>query len=177
MFTKTVNHNNRQEMINFLENHFRYYTMGSWNRCTSYANNVKIYNLNLPQEVRDKAWDFISAECEDFWFNVHDFIADFEAETGYTAGFNGQSGGYIVLYDTVVNGKGNRRAAKHDIDQYENFDEWETDELIERVKLVQAFDRLCDAIREEFIYFVTNAEIKDVEVVIKSTKRVAALPE
>lgn len=177
MFTKTINHNNRQEMIDFLANHFRYYTMSSWNRRTSYANNVKIYNLNLPQEVRDKAWDFISAECEDFWFNVHDFIADFEAETGYTAGFNGRSGGYIVLYDTVVNGKGNRSAAMHDIDQYENFDEWETDELIKRVKLVQAFDRLCDAIREEFIYFVTNAEIKDVEVVIKSTKRVAMLSE
>lgn len=177
MFTKTVNHNNRQEMIDFLTNHFRYYTMNSWNRRTSYANNVKIYNLDLQQEIRNKAWDFLDAECEDFWFNVHDLIADFEIETGYTAGFNGRSGGYIVLYDTVVNDKGNRSAAMHDIDQYEDFDEWETDELIERVKLVQAFDRLCDAIREEFIYFVTNAEIKDVEVVIKSTKRVAVLPE
>lgn len=177
MFKKEVNLNNKQEMINFLTNHFRYYTMSSVNLRTSYANNVKIYNLNLPQEIRNKAWDFLDAECEDFWFNVHDLIANFEIETGYTAGFNGRSGGYIVLYDTVISDNGKRHMVMHDIDQYEDFDEWETDELLERVKLVQAFDRLCDEIREELIYFVTNAEIKDVEVVTKTTKRVAVLPE
>lgn len=177
MFKKEINLDNRQEMIDFLTNHFRYYTMSSWNRRTSYANNVKIYNLDLPQEIKDKAWSFLEAECKDFWFNIHDLIADFETETGYTAGFNGRSGGYIVLYDTVITDNGCRSTAMHDIDQYEDFDEWGTGDLINRVRLVQTFDELCDMIREEFIYFVTNTEIKDVEVITKSTKRVAVLPE
>ena len=36
----------REEMISSLEKHFRYFTMNSWNRSTSYARNVKIRSLN-----------------------------------------------------------------------------------------------------------------------------------
>ena len=43
--TKTVDYTNRNEMIAFLTNHFRYSTMNSWNQMTSYANNVKLHNL------------------------------------------------------------------------------------------------------------------------------------
>ena len=46
-------------MINFLTTHFRYYTNNSWNLSTSYANNVKIYNLGLTSEERDKAYELI----------------------------------------------------------------------------------------------------------------------
>lgn len=44
-YEKKVNTKDRKEMIAFLKNHFRYDTMNSWNRSTSYANNVK--NLQL----------------------------------------------------------------------------------------------------------------------------------
>ena len=46
-FNQKVDLRNRKEMINFLTTHFRYYTNNSWNLSTSYANNVKIYNLDL----------------------------------------------------------------------------------------------------------------------------------
>lgn len=41
MYEKAVNTDNRNEMIRFLTGHFRYFTMNSWNGCSSYANNVK----------------------------------------------------------------------------------------------------------------------------------------
>lgn len=63
MFFKEVDKNDRNAMIEFLSNHFRYYTMNSWNRLTSYANNVKIYNLPIDTEIHDKAYDFLSERC------------------------------------------------------------------------------------------------------------------
>ena len=47
-FSKQIDTDNRQAMAEFLANHFRYYTMNSWNRLTSYANNVKSKNSSLP---------------------------------------------------------------------------------------------------------------------------------
>ncbi len=51
----------KKEMIEYLSNHFRYHTLRSWNRMTSYAHNVKIYNL--PWKSKDdesKAYDLVS---------------------------------------------------------------------------------------------------------------------
>ena len=47
MFSVKVDMRSRKAMTEFLENHFRYSTMNSWNGSTSYANNVKYYNLDL----------------------------------------------------------------------------------------------------------------------------------
>lgn len=173
MFSKNVNLDNREEMIHFLTTHFRYSTMNSWNRMTSYANNVKIPNLEIPDYA--KAYDFIHAECDDYDIDVHIAIEEFMMSTGYTVGFNGRSYGYIVMYDTELDKNGNRRVLMHGIDEYEDFEDWETDDIRERVKLVQAFDKLCDNIRDMFIYYVNNTTIKDVEVITKTSKRVAEL--
>lgn len=173
MFCKTVNLENREEMIEFLTKHFRYNTMNSWNCMTSYANNVKLYKLDLPNV--SKAYDFLDAECEQYAYDVDDAIIEFEVDTGYTAGFNGRSGGYIVLYDMERNKDGRRCMLLHGIDEYEDFKDWETSDIAERVKLVQRFDALCDEIRDIFIYYLENTEIKDVPVVIESSKRVAML--
>lgn len=45
----------RKEMVNYLKNHFRYNTANSWNQSTSYARNVKVYNLDLPKDLLDRA--------------------------------------------------------------------------------------------------------------------------
>ena len=44
-FYEKVDLRSRKDMVDFLENHFRYFTMNSWNRSTSFANNMKLYNL------------------------------------------------------------------------------------------------------------------------------------
>lgn len=178
MFTKEVDLTNRVKMIKFLMSHFRYYTMNSWNQSTSYANNIKLYNLDIPQELQAKAYDFIAAKCEEYSSALDDKFHEFLEDTGYALGINGRSGGYIVMYDTerqnddtlaVMPGRG--------IDMYEDFGDWETSDIVERVKLVQTFDKLCDDVRDLFLHYVEHCEIKDTEVIHKETVRVAELTD
>ena len=69
-FKKEVDLNNREAMISFLENHFRYYTLHSWNRSTSYAHNVKLHSLDLPAELMDAAYSAICAEVQNPDWNM-----------------------------------------------------------------------------------------------------------
>jgi len=87
----------REEMIAFLRGHFRYYTMNSWNRSTSYARNVKIHNLGLSREQESRAYDLIYVE--DTFLEINERIREFSEENGYRyqACFNGRSSGYMVL--------------------------------------------------------------------------------
>lgn len=98
MFKKEIDKNNREDMVAFLKNHFRYSTINSWNRCTSYANNMKIYNLDLPSETKDKLYDML--EVDDVWLQLGVLKEEFAMTHGYQwqAGWNGRSGGYLVLY-------------------------------------------------------------------------------
>lgn len=62
-FYKTVDMRSRKAMAEFLVGHFRYNTMNSWNRSTSYANCVKIHRLDLTANQMEQAWEML--ECED----------------------------------------------------------------------------------------------------------------
>lgn len=78
-----------------------YYTMNSWNGNKSLAYNLKIYNV-IRSELRQKAYEFFADEnisCE-LYDDINRFINDFTVDCGYgyTAGFNGRTGGYLVLY-------------------------------------------------------------------------------
>lgn len=97
-FWKAIDTRSRQKMQKFLEEHFRYDTMSSWNRSTSYACNMKIYNLDVSEEVKDKLYEML--DCQEVYDNINDLIGDFNAEHGFAwqAAFNGRSGGYLVLY-------------------------------------------------------------------------------
>ena len=100
IFDSKVDMRSRTEMIKFLTGHFRYDTMNSWNRCTAYANNVKLHKLQLPEEVSEKAWDFVCGDVDsDFDFIMGLLIEHFKTETGYDVGTNGRSGGYLVMYE------------------------------------------------------------------------------
>ena len=98
LFSKRVNKRSRKEMIAYLENHFRYNTMNSWNRSTSYACNMKLYNLGLDRETEDKLWDLL--DVPEFYERLHELIEDFNRQHNYLwqAGWNGRNNGYLVLY-------------------------------------------------------------------------------
>lgn len=86
-------------MIEFLSSHFRYDTMNSWNRATSYARNVKLSRLKFPDnETRNRAYDLLQVEeaFDDVRWIMQEFAESYGHE--WQAGFNGRSGGYIVLY-------------------------------------------------------------------------------
>ena len=75
----------------------RYNTMNSWNRSTAPAYNLKVHNV-VDSKLQDKVYELM--ECEGFYDEINDMIADFDRENDYSwqAGFNGRSGGYLVLY-------------------------------------------------------------------------------
>ena len=46
-YKKGIDITNDKQMFNFIKNHFEYYTMNSWNRLASIANNVKLHRMHL----------------------------------------------------------------------------------------------------------------------------------
>ncbi len=142
-----------KSMFNFIAGHPTYYTMNSWNRTRSIAHNVKLYNLHLEGD-----WCRALAHLESGEYDTISFmIQDWEREhPGYTVSFNGRSNGYLVLYNRA----GSRSVIPDTLD-YESYEDYKADmrdfygsvkanrdELVEFVRLVQAFDRLCDEIRD-----------------------------
>ena len=75
----------------------RYYTMNSWNLSTSIAYNLKVYNV-IDNELQDKVYDLMN--IDGFYDDINYLISDFDNEFNHIwqAGFNGRSGGYLVLY-------------------------------------------------------------------------------
>lgn len=95
-------------MIAYLTGHFRYDTMNSWNASTSYAANVKIQKITFPNnEVRNRAYDLL--QTDEAYDDVRFIMRDFDKKHDYEwqVGFNGRSGGYIVLYH------GGRKKSEH----------------------------------------------------------------
>ena len=97
-FYQPVDLRSRQEMTQYLTTHFRYPTLNSWNRSTSYACNLKITHLGLSPEVVDKLFDMI--QTQGFFDAMDECKWEFAAKHNYLwqAGMNGRSGGYLVLY-------------------------------------------------------------------------------
>ena len=112
-FYEEVDMSSRKAMAQYLEDHFRYNTMNSWNRSTSYANCIKVHRLDLPEEIVDKAFEML--DCSEIydvfsrllrdWADAHDWE--------WQVGFNGRSGGYLVLYHGGLDWK-NAKTAKCD---------------------------------------------------------------
>lgn len=96
-YEKKIDLRSKRAMVDFLCGHYRYYTMNSWNRATSYANCIKVHRLGLSRDQNSRVWDILDT---DYWDEIRYPIDDFTEETGgnYTIGVNGRSGGYLVLY-------------------------------------------------------------------------------
>ena len=74
-----------------------YFTNNSWNRETAPAYNLKIYNVIGSSDLKNKLYDLIY--LPGFYDEINFLIEKFEENNpGYSAGFNGRSGGYLVLY-------------------------------------------------------------------------------
>ena len=54
----------------------------------------------------------------------------------------------------------------------EDYDEWSIQELRDRVRLIQDFDRLADEMVAQAVQFAEDYEIEEVEVCIPQTQRV-----
>ena len=160
-YTTGVDICNTKSMWNFLKNHYTYYTMNSWNRSKSIANNVKLHKLNL-----DGDWTvamrylFDETDAGLLQMFIDDEIQEFERQNPYfEVGFNGRSGGYLVLYpkDKSI------PVIPNCVDDYDTYEEFKEDvksgwngynvsdfdrELRDAVTIVREFDKLCDRLRD-----------------------------
>lgn len=161
-YVKGVDIASTKSMWNFLKEHLTYDTLNSWNRQASFANNVKLYNLNL-----DGDWTvvmrylFDEADCGGLQAMIDGEIQTFNEEhyPNYRVGFNGRSNGYLVLYNEDGYGTVLPECVA-DYDTYEDFKEevkagWNAynvsdfnKELRDTVELVRDFDKLCDRLRD-----------------------------
>lgn len=153
-YQKGIDITNAKQMWNFLHDHYQYYTMNSWNGIKSIANNVKVYNLKLS----GNCYNALTFLQDDDYFTVNMMISDWEADhPNYRVGFNGRSGGYLVLYNNDNNGTVLPDEVAYN-DDYEGYKEMCREyfgsvkdaryKLVEAVKLVQDFDKLCDQLRD-----------------------------
>jgi hypothetical protein len=153
-YVKGIDITNDKQMFNFLKDHYQYYTMNSWNGLMSIANNVKVYKLNLSGDCYN-ALTFLQ---DDDYLTINCMIDEWQYEhPGYVVGFNGRSGGYLVLY----NANDNKTVLIDEVEynnDYEGYKEMCREyfgsvkaaryKLVEMVKLVQDFDKLCDQLRD-----------------------------
>lgn len=179
-----------EQKFQYIKNHYVYNVMNSWNRLQSIANNIKIYNLELTNEQIDKFFELISIDEELLYANLQFSIEDFEDITNTNIFFNGRSNGYLVIvpkfdqynkrmnildlffddniyaYDTLKEFK------KESLDTaYGKDNEDINNNLEECYYLLKSFDLLCDLLREELIYMLNNAKIKEkTEVIEKNVK-------
>jgi len=165
-FRKELDMSDPEELQEFIKDHFRYPTMAHFNRSTSYANHVKISWLPLTHEQQMKAYDVI--DCEDFWFPVNDLMREWSVERKHewSAGFNGRSGGYIVLY------KGGMKDGRpftwpgKSVGEELDFTDWELSDFQDKAKFILEFDLLCDTILTELVYYIENYDVKEETVQI-----------
>ena len=143
-----------RQMFEFLKGHFEYPTMNSLNLLYSIANDVKMYHLGLTGDWWTALKLLENGEYDNLNWIIQEWLEDHK---GYEVYFNGRSGGYLILKDKGYNGNMLPEYIL-DNDTYEDYKEWcreyygsvkaNRDELIRYTKVVQDFDKLCDALRD-----------------------------
>lgn len=158
-YTYNIDIASPKSMWNFLNDHFTYSTMNSWNGMKSIAHNVKLYNLGLEGDWT-VAMRYLMDEADSgaLQIYINDEIREFERlNPEYTVGFNGRSGGYLVLYN-----KDNYRSVLPDcVLDFDTYEDFKADckeygyrvsdylrELRDIVAVVRDFDKLCDSLRD-----------------------------
>lgn len=158
----------KQNMIDFLQNHFRYNTLKSWNESTSYANCISLDAMAIPQEFQDPAvYDLLQGILKGdivcyVWDNVIiQTREDFLKKTDYYIGFNGDQSEYLVLYNTKTDLATKERVMipGMSIDQDADFEKWDMNKLRDRVKIIQEFDKTCDNLRNTLLDIVRNGTL------------------
>lgn len=89
----------------------RYWTMNSWNRNSSLAYNMKVYNLTEDSKIKEKLYELLDEDKGLSLYSTINFLIErFGNYYNYEwqAGFNGRSGGYLVLYSGGIDEESGR---------------------------------------------------------------------
>lgn len=169
-FETRVNRQSRKEMVVFLSNHFRYFTMSSWNGSTSYAHCIKLHKiLGLPDDIDGVKYDMV---FNPRWCNhMSNMIDQFDEanDRNWQVSTNGRSGGYLVLYQGgIKNGKIVCYPGRS-MDQNEDFHDWDIDQLAAKVDIVRDFDMLATDIAIDFVAFCRTYNIIEKTIMVPKT--------
>ena len=139
----------------------RYWTMNSWNGVESLAYNLKVYNV-IDYKLQDKVFELM--EAEDFYDEINDLIWCFDVNHNYEwqAGFNGRSGGYLVLYKGGIKPDGTKYC-RPGVEILE-------EDVPTHVK--RAFRKLAVDIVKHVEYLAKNCEVIDEEYTVTQTRKV-----
>ena len=139
----------------------RYWTMNSWNGVESLAYNLKVYNV-IDYRLQDKVFELM--EAEDFYDEINELIWCFDVNHNYEwqAGFNGRSGGYLVLYKGGIDRDG-RRYCQPGLEILE-------EDVPTHVK--RAFRKLAVDIVKHVEYMAKNCEVIDEEYTVTQSRKV-----
>ena len=88
--------------------------MNSWNQSTSYANNIKLHQMDKPADIdSDCWWDMLW--MTDWQEKLSDLLEEFGRahDFQWQAGINGRSGGYVVLYQGGIKPSGYESYCTH----------------------------------------------------------------
>lgn len=171
-FEERVNKASRRSMIDFLVNHFRYDTMSSWNKSTSYAHNIKITHLPLPNDIDETTWAML--DCPEWYHHMNDLMRAFDEahKHKWQVGTNGRSGGYIVLYQGGIKDRRPFVQPGRSLDQDEDFHDWDMDDLKNRVNIIQDFDMLTADIVMDFGAFCRSFDVANKTIFVPKTIKV-----
>lgn len=192
-FNKTNQNMSLRQQFDYIHNHFYYYTMNSWNKSKSLANNVKIYNLPLTTEQKNKFFDLYceGSLIDELYFHINISLEDFASENEFEIAFNGRSGGYLVAYNK------NKfcNVIDEDLIDFESYDEllnyykenfcWSfrdcQAELKSKIKrnfeICVLFDNCCDDVLNELKYLLDNARVEEEEIVVSKKVKVLYIGE
>lgn len=87
-----------EEMVAYLDSHFRYDTMDSWNQAQSFAQCIKVHHLEASRDDENLMFEMLSVDVvyDDIRYILNDFGE--RHDYAFQIGSNGRSGGYLVLY-------------------------------------------------------------------------------
>mgnify|MGYP001623751634 CR=1 FL=1 len=179
-----------ESKFEYIKEHFTYDIMNSWNALESIANNVKIWNLKLTNEQSDKFFELLDVDNNYVYDSLNFTIKDFEDITDTDIFFNGRNGGYLVIVPKFSKYNKNMNILdlffSDNIYDYETLKEFKKDSLDtsygytnedinknleECYYLLKSFDLLCDLLREELIYILDNAEIKEEKKMVEKIEK------
>ena len=192
-FNKTNKNMSLRQKFDYIHNHYYYFTLNSWNGLKSLANNVKIYNLPLTTEQKDKFFELYCNEnlIDEIYFHINTILEDFALENEFEIAFNGRSGGYLVAY----NKNNSCNVIDEDLIDFESYDEaikyykeyygWsfrdcqaELKSIIERnFEICVLFDGCCDDVLNELKYLLDNARVEEEEITVSKKVKVLRVGE
>jgi len=148
----------------YLKKHYRYNTMHSWNRVTSYAHCIKVTRLGLPGETVDRLFDAISVEGFYSFSGFSDELEEFARRHDYEwrMGINGRSDGYIVLYQGTK-GRPNLHSSTG-TDENEDFEHWDRYSVEARFEVVWDFDQTTLRALIAGVLFAEKNKVEEITV-------------